>query len=386
MDYANFKITTSTKKIAAMDARINIIRGGTSASKTYSIIALLQSIAEMDAGCVITVVSESIPHLKRGAVRDFLAIMKDVGVFIPENWNKQSLTYLFFNGSTIEFITVDEDTARGSRRDYLFVNEANLISWTTFSELEIRTRKKIWIDYNPVNEFWADEELLAKRSDIAFEVLTYKDNEALDENTVKAIEARRGDGSNNWWRVYGLGQIGSLEGNIYSGWTAVEEIPSTARLVRLGCDFGFSNDPTGVVSVWEGEDNTLYLDEIIYESGLLTRDLIPRLQPYPDTVIVCDSARPEAIAEMAEAGLRAIACEKGAGSVKGGIEKVMEYKICYTKTSRNLEKEYLTYAWRKKRDGKKIDEPEDGNDHILDALRYAVRDLSRKVVEYGGVR
>ena len=386
MDYANFKITTATKKIMAMDGRINIVRGGTSASKTYSIMGMLQSLAEVDPGCVISVVSESIPHLKRGAVRDFISIMNDVGVFIPENWNKQSLTYTFINGSMIEFITVDEDSARGGRRDYLFINEANLLNWETFSELEIRTRKKIWIDYNPVNEFWADRELIGHRDDVEYIVLTYLDNEALDKTTREAIEARRGDGSNNWWRVYGLGQIGSLEGNIYDGWTAIEEIPDGAVLKRYGCDFGFSNDPTGIVAVYEQEDGSIVLDEMVYQSKLLTRDLIPLVQRFEDGVIVCDSARPEAIAEMAEAGLRAIACDKGKGSVKDGIEKVIERRVYYTASSKNLEREYLTYAWRKRKNGEQLDEPQDGNDHILDALRYAVRDMAKKPIEYAGVR
>lgn len=216
-----------------------------------------------------------------------------------------------------------------------------------------------------------------KRRDVAFIKVTYKDNEALDEVTVNAIEMRRGDGTSNWWRVYGLGEIGSLEGNVYEGWTKLDEVPEGARLVRYGLDFGFSNDETALVAIYEVEDG-LIIEEIIYEKGILPSKYSELLKSHnidPTVLIVADGARPEIIAEIEQAGYMIIAANKDAGSVKRGIDRVKDRKIYYI--GENLEREFLTYAWRKKRStGETLDVPQDGNDHLMDALRYAVDDLS----------
>lgn len=216
------------------------------------------------------------------------------------------------------------------------------------------------------------------RADVAFLKVTYKDNEALDDATIKAIEARRGDGTSNWWRVYGLGEIGSLEGNVYEGWQPVAEVPKGARLVRYGLDFGFSNDETGMVSIWECEDGMTIIREELYQKGILGSKYPEILKSHnidPSVLIVADGARPEIIAEIQNAGYRIIAADKNHGSVKRGIDRVQQRKISYI--GKNLEREFLTYAWRKKRTGEVLDEPQDGNDHLMDALRYAIDDLSR---------
>lgn len=227
-----------------------------------------------------------------------------------------------------------------------------------------------------------------KRPDVAFLKVTYLDNEALDEATVNAIEMRRGDGTSNWWRVYGLGEIGSLEGNVYEGWERIDKVPEGARLIRYGLDFGFSNDETALVAVYELESNALLLEELVYEKGILPSKYPELLKSHnidPTVLIVADGARPEIIAEIAEAGYLIIAADKSAGSVKRGIDRVKERKIYYIGS--NLEREFLTYGWRKKKStGETTDVPEDGNDHLMDALRYAIDDLKRPIPEYGGVR
>ncbi len=227
-----------------------------------------------------------------------------------------------------------------------------------------------------------------KRKDVAFIKVTYKDNEALDEATVNAIEMRCGDGTSNWWRVYGLGEIGSLEGNVYEGWERVDEVPEDARLVRYGLDFGFSNDETALVAVYELENGGIFLEELVYQKGILGSKYPEILKSHnidPSVLIVADSARPEIIAEIAEAGYMIIAANKDAGSVKRGIDRVKDRKIKYI--GKNLEREFLTYAWRKKRSTDEIlDVPQDGNDHLMDAVRYAVDDLERKMPEYAGIR
>lgn len=269
--------------------------------------------------------------------------------------------------------------ALGARRDVLYINEANRISWDTFSQLEVRTREKIILDFNPVNEFWVHTELLkSKRKDVAFLKTTYRDNEALDEATVKAIEMHKGNGTSNWWRVYGLGEIGSLEGNVYEGWERADKVPDNARLVRYGLDFGFSNDETALVAVYELESNALLLAELVYEKGILPSKYPELLMSHnvdSSVLIVADGARPEIIAEIEQAGYMIVAANKDAGSVKRGIDRVKDRKIYYV--GQNLEREFLTYAWRKKRStGETLDVPEDGNDHLMDALRYAIDDLS----------
>lgn len=381
--------TTALKKIRALDKRIRVVQGGTSAGKTYDILLDELNEAIIQNGILTTIMSDTMPNLRHGAMHDFITICKKTNVWDVSQWNSTYSTLTLPNGSAIEFYSAETEDALGARRDRLFVNEANRISWETFSQLEIRTKQKITLDFNPVNEFWAHTELL-KRSDVDFLKLNYLDNEALDPEIVKALEMRRGDGTSNWWRVYGLGEIGSLEGNVYSGWIAVDEIPESCVLKRYGVDFGFTNDPTAVVAVYEDENQGIWLKTILCDNKILTPDLIARLKELPDALFVCDNARPEIIAEMQASGLRAIGSNKTAGEKMNGkrynIELVQRRTVHYLREDKQLEREFLTYAWRKKKTGEMLDEPVDGNDHLMDAIAYAVRDMQRKPVEYAGIR
>lgn len=383
-----YSVTTGLERIQSLEKRISVVQGGTSAGKTIAILLDVLDWNLTNSGKISTVVTDSFPNLRTGAMRDFLDICRETNVLEMANWNKTNSTLYLPNQSMIEFYSVDTMGAHGARRDLLYVNEANRITWDTFSQLEVRTRERILLDFNPVNEFWAHRELVNNpaRTDVDFLKLTYKDNEALDDATVKAIEMRRGDGTSNWWRVYGLGEIGSLEGNVYEGWTTVDDIPAGAKLLRYGVDFGFSNDPTAVVAVFEGENGDIYLKQELCQTKLLTPELIVKLKEIierdGDALFVCDNARPEIIAEVRANGIRAIACDKTAGEKMNGkrynIELVMRRKIHYRSCDKELEREYLTYRWRtKKSTGEILDEPEDGNDHCMDAIAYAIRDLHR---------
>ena len=366
-----------------------VIQGGMSASKTFSILEILVGYAESYRDSLISVVGMSYPHLSTGAIRDFIKIMKETNRWNPAQWNSTSHIYTFLNGSVIEFLSVDKMSARGPRRDVLFVNEANGISYEVFMELSGRTRDFCIIDYNPSAKFWAHEELVEKqKDDTSFLILTYKDNEALSSREIENIEAHKpknNEEPSNWWTVYGLGQIGSLEGNVYSGWieTNVDEITTGGKLVRYGLDFGFSNDESALVAVYDMGDNKLGIIQKIFEKGILNSQYAQKFKTAeidPNVLIVADSARPEAIAEIKSNGYRIIGADKNAGSVLRGIERVSEKQIYYA--GADLKREYLAYAWRKKRSGEILDEPEDGNDHLLDALRYAVDDLSKKRIEW----
>lgn len=380
--------TTALRKIRALKKRIRIVQGGTSAGKTYDILLDELNEAIMQDGILTTIMSDTMPNLRHGAMRDFLKICHETNVWDVAEWNSTYSTLTLPNRSIIEFYSADSEDALGARRDRLFINEANRITKDAFDQLEVRTEQKITLDFNPVNQFWAHD--LLTRPDVDFVKLNYLDNEALSDNIVKTLELRKGDGTSNWWRVYGLGEIGSLEGNVYEGWIPVDDIPQTAVLKRYGVDFGFSNDPTAVVAVYEDEDESLYLKTELCDIKILTPVLIDKLKKLPDALFVCDNARPEIIAEMQANGLRAIGSNKTAGEKMNGkrynIELVMRRKIHYLRTDTELEREYLTYAWRKKRTGEIIDEPQDGNDHIMDALAYAVRDMERKPIQYAQMR
>lgn len=379
--------TTALAKIEATlyePTFYKVVQGGMSAGKTFAIITLLVGYCESYPDSLISVVGLSYPHLSTGAIRDFERIMKETERWDASCWNGTAHIYRFPNGSVLEFISVDRMSSRGPRRDVLFVNEANGISYEVFDQLASRTRDFAIIDYNPSAKFWAHEDLVEKKAnDTTFLVLTYKDNEALSQREIKNIEGhapKKGEEPSNWWVVYGLGQIGSLEGNIYSGWeeSTSAKIAQVGRLVRYGLDFGFSNDETALIAVYELENNKTGIVELLYQKGLLGSQYGARLKALeidPSVLIVADSARPEIIAEIKTAGFRCIGADKNAGSVLRGIDRVAQRQIVYAGT--NLKREYLSYAWRTKRSGEVLDEPRDGNDHCMDALRYAIDDLSK---------
>lgn len=385
-------VTTAVNKIAQAICEptfYKVIQGGQSAGKTYAIMWLLESYCGSYPNSIVTVLGLTYDHLKIGAIRDFKAIMKETGRWVDEWWNKTDKTYTFPNGSILEFKSVDKMTSRGPRRDVLFVNEANGISYEVFEQMANRTKDFVIVDFNPSAKFWAHEKLVEKQPErTTFLVLTYLDNEAISPQERENIESHKpkaGEEPSNWWTVYGLGQIGSLEGNIYQGWeeTTCQEIRQVGKLVRYGLDFGFSNDETALVAIYDLGDNRLGIVEELYKKGILPSQYQNELMSHnidKNVLIVADSARPEIISEIKQSGWRIIGADKNPGSVLRGIERVADRQIEYA--GFHLKQEYLGYAWRKKRSGETIDEPQDGNDHLMDALRYAVDDLSKNRIEF----
>lgn len=373
-----FQETTATRKILSLKKRIRAVCGGTSASKTISILLYLIDKAQSEKGLLISVVAESMPHLKKGAMRDFLNIMQSHNYYKEDNWNRTDSIYTFETGSKLEFFGVDSpDKVRGPRRDILFMNEANNCPYNSFDQLEVRTKREIWLDWNPTNEFWFYTDILNQRDDIDFITVTYKDNEALDEAIVKTIEARMGN--KNWWAVYGLGQLGEVEGRVYRDWNIIDDIPHTARLERRGLDFGYALDPAAIVDVYY-HDGGYILDEQLYQKGMhnsAIADFIKNLDK-PQVLVIADSAEPKSIDEMKMYGINILPTTKGPGSVNQGINFLQAQRISMTKRSVNLIKEHRNYLWKTDNDGKVLNVPEDGNDHLLDAARYAIQSLNVK--------
>lgn len=370
-----YQITTATNKVKGLTKRIRAIQGGTSASKTVSILIYLIARAQSDKTPTLTsIVAESFPHLRRGAMRDFLLIMQTHQYFKDARWDKTNSIYTFETGSQIEFFSVDQpEKVRGARRDRLFINECNNVQFEAFEELEVRTKEFCILDWNPTTEFWFYE-FVQKREDCEHIILTYKDNEALDPQIVATIESRRE--RKGWWQVYGLGLLGEVEGRIYKDWAIVEDIPHEARLERYGLDFGYSNDPTAIVAVYKYNGGFI-LDEICFQKGLLNKQIADIISNHAQAIVVADSAEPKSIDEIASYGVAIVPAQKGKDSVRNGISTVQAQRISVTKRSVNIIKEYRNYLWATDREGKYFspNEPEAGFDHSMDAIRYALSSM-----------
>jgi phage terminase large subunit len=366
--------TTAQSKIRKLRKRVRIVQGGTSSSKTFTILPLLIQYAMDTPNSEISVVAESIPHLKRGALKDFLKIMQWTDNFNSNNFNKSNLTYKFTNGSYIEFFSADQpDKLRGARRDVLFINECNNITFESYQQLSIRTKKFIYLDYNPTNEFWVHTDLI-NDSNSDFIILTYKDNEALDPAIVKEIEKAKEKAKTsayweNWWNVYGLGQLGTLEGVIFENYELIDTIPAEAKLIGYGLDFGYSNDPSALIEVHE-YDGKIICNEVIYSTSLLNSDIINLMSHDKRLPIWADSAEPKSIEEIRRAGYNIKAVVKGADSINFGISVLQQRQMLITKSSVNLIKELRAYSWDVDKTGKKLNKPIDSMNHAIDALRY----------------
>jgi len=365
-------ITTAIDKIEALQKRIKIIQGGTSAGKTYSVLAVLITKAASYARTEISIVAESIPHLRRGALKDFLKIMKENNRYFDERFNKSLLRYEFSNGSVMEFFSADDSSKlRGARRDILYINECNNVTFESYNELAIRTKKEVYLDFNPANEFWVHKEL-KDEPDSDFLILTYKDNEALDNSIVQQIEKNRLKAETsaywaNWWRVYGLGEIGMLEGVIFSNWKTIDTLPKDAKLIGIGLDFGYTNDPTAIIEIYN-YNGTRILNELKYQTGMLNSDIAKELPKH--VPVYADSSEPKSIEEIKRYGITIKGVTKGKDSINYGIDVMQRQEYLVTSNSVNLIKELRAYCWDTDKTGTRLNKPIDTNNHAIDALRY----------------
>lgn len=353
-------------------------KGGTRSGKTWAVLQLFHILCTNSEQLLVTsCVAATLPMVKRGMQRDFKSLLVTEGVWDENAFNKTEGTYTYPNGCIIEFFGVDNASkVHGSSRDFLFVNEAQGIPREIFRQLDIRTRKKVIIDFNPVLKFWGETEFVGDR--YVTIKSTYKDNPYLTKEQVSAIEKNRNDA--NWWRVYGEGETGGVEGNVYPEYEVIEDMPETFTGRCLGLDFGFVNDPTAIVDIrFHGWD--LYVDLLCYETGLLNSHIADYLtgNGLNKLITVCDNAEQKSIVELQQRRIKAIPCVKGKGSVAGGIAQVKQFKLHVTKRSVKLLDELDNYKWIKDESNDTYtNEAIDAWNHALDALRYGVDYLIRR--------
>jgi phage terminase large subunit len=390
--------------------RIVIHQGGTGSGKSFGNMQHNVTESYNNEGLKTSVVSESLPHLRRGCMADLRRIIKMENLCDEVTEIKSQNKFVFDNGSEIEFFGADESAKlRGPRRDILFINECNNVSWDVFQELDARTRIQTILDFNPVRRFWVHDQLIPMleanaaaafnprmgaggngeagdnfplggqglrgnaNMNYLFVKSTYKDNQFLTEQEIINIESRRYNP--NWWRVYGEGEIGEYEGLIFTNWTIAPLPPEGGdSLLGYGIDFGFSNSSTAIVQVnrYNGE---LYVKEILYGTGMLSGEIFNKIKNRIDlnAPAIADSAAAPTIAELYNKGWKGIKpCIKGPGSVEHGINALLEQKINVTAGSLNLIKEMREYMWDTGKDGKPLNVPLKTNDHAIDAMRYLV--------------
>lgn len=371
---------------------INVQQGGSSSGKTYGILQYLFKVGSENKNEVITVVAEDVPSLKSGAYRDALNILADDKVlsewYPKEGRNKTDRLLKSLSGTVIEFKSFqDEYDARSGKRDRLFINEANAIKYGIFEQLSLRTNKQTIIDFNPSASFWAHEHLYG-RDDVAWNVSTFRDNDFINPNIKNKIlsyeptpeNIARGTANEYRWKVYGLGEVGRLEGLVFPDFQVSSEFPEEYKWRVFGMDFGFTNDPTTLIEIRYAH-GSLYWKEHIYETGLTNPD-IGKLLSSMDIVrgekIVADSAEPKSIEELKRLGYPVIGAVKGADSINQGIDAIKRYPLYIHSQSKNLIEEFSSYLWAKDKDGKPTNKPIDKFNHGIDAGRYG---LSLKILK-----
>ena len=365
--------------------KVLINQGGTASSKTYSIMQLLFYKAVNQDRSIITVAGESLPNLRKGAYRDAEMIFADNKYLQSQLkfWNKTERIIYFKNGSLIEFVSFEnEQSAKNGKRNYLFVNEANGITYQIYWQLAIRTKNQIYIDYNPTNEFWAHTKLIGQ-PDTRLIISDHRHNPFLTEQDHQRIEDIK-DLDLELWHVYARGLTGKIEGVIFRNWAVCEAIPEDAELISYGIDFGFTNDPTGIIEVYKS-GGELWVNEMCYETRLTNMDICQKLRDFkvsPEQEIIADSAEPKSIQEIYAEGFNIHGAMKGPDSIKQGIDILKRYKINVTANSHNLKKEFYSYIWKKDKTGKLLNEPIDAFNHLIDPLRYvALNKLASKFVQ-----
>ncbi len=353
---------TTSKKIVAH-------QGGTRSGKTYNILLwIIFDYCNINTGKTVTICRNTFPALRATVMRDFFEILKKHDIYLEQDHNKTNSEYKLF-GNLVEFISLDQpQKVRGRKRDMLFCNEANELTYEQWNQLVFRTLDKIVLDFNPSDEFHFIYDKILTREDCDFYITTYKDNPFLDRTLVEEIE-RLKETDEQYWQIYGLGLRGISKATIFS--FTEGKRPEDAQLVGYGMDLGFSVDPSSLVEVYQ-KDYTLYCKELLYRTMMTTADLhnflkTQNLQEY----VYIDSAEPRLIEELRRMGNKVRPTLKGQDSIRAGIDLLKRYKLVIDPQSDNLIREMRNYKWQEDRTGKLLNKPVPANDHTIDSLRYA---------------
>ena len=359
------------KHLANTDKKIVVEQGGTRSGKTYNILLwIIFNYCSQNNNKIITICRKSFPSLRATVMRDFMAILQNYNCYSEQYHNKSNSEYHLF-GNLVEFISLDQpQKIRGRKRDLLFINEGNELYFEDWQQLIFRTQEQIILDFNPSDEYhWIYDKVLP-RDDCTFHKTTYLDNPFVEDSIKEEIERLR-DTDEQYWQIYGLGERSASRSTIFK-YTEVNHIPSEAILIAYGMDFGYSNDPTTLVSVYTMGHN-LYIKEHLYRTQMTTSDInsFLRDEKLASNPIYADSAEPRLIAELRRMGHNIFPSLKGKDSINAGIDLLKRYKIHILADSTNAISEFRNYKWREDKSGTLINVPEDKHNHIIDPTRYA---------------
>ena len=385
------KHTTALNKIAQLKKKIWCLQGGQGSAKTFSVCIIIMNHLATKKGKEWYIVSSELSKMRDTVLKDCINILGLLGYeYKATGVDFGSPKITFPSGSFVRFIGLDkDDVGKGLRSDGVYVNEANKINFESYRELTSRA-KKVILDYNPNVEFWVHKHIIP-RSDCDFLKLTFEDNEHLSKEEKSEIlryyelgyDAEGNIKNEYWankWKVYGLGLTGGIEGAIFEHYKIIDTLPEGARLLGHGMDFGYTNDPSAITSVYKYNDSII-LDEEVYSTGLLNSDIIRLCKQRSigtALYIYADAAEPKSIAEIKRAGIRVMPAKKGADSINFGIGLMQEQDIIITKRSKNVIKEFQSYTWAKTRTGERLNKPTDINNHAIDGIRYCIMELFGK--------
>lgn len=372
---------------------INVNQGGTSSGKTYSLLQVLLCKAAEHPNQIITVVGQSIPNLKAGAMRDIESILNNPFFrSMIRSTNKTDRIYTLNNGTVMEFKSFeDEQDAKSGKRDYLFLNEANGIPYSIYDQLQLRTTKQIYLDYNPTSPFWVHDKLIGYSKTKVF-ISTYKDNPFLKDSIRRKIEALQYADPMKW-KVYGLGQTGRIQGTVFPGINWIPDLPIEGKREAYGMDFGYSNDPTTLVRIVL-DQGKIYGELLLYETGLTNQDIAQEFKKLgirtglrTGCIVMADSAEPKSIKELRNLDYRVKPCKKGSDSIRAGIDCLKSYGQLNLVSNELWKQEQQKYVWSIDRsDGRAKNKPVDKFNHIWDAFRYGeqgIRKNKLNLVHYG---
>lgn len=361
------------------DKRICVFQGSSRASKTYNILIYWVYKLLQEDNKVLSIVRKTLPALKGSVLRDLKEILIKFGVYEQSKWHSVD-GYFELGTNIIEWFSVDDETKlRGRKRDYLFINESTEVTSDEYTQLVLRTSGRIVLDLNPsLWKSWIYD--LENQPDVFYTIVTYKDNPFLEQSLIDEIEKLK-TRDQNLWRVFGEGQKGIPTRVVFNHQQIYDTLPQSAKLLGYGIDVGY-NDPNTLVRIYK-DDDSIYCEELLYLRNTTISDFIYKIKDlnlnYTDDFIV-DSAAPQAIAEMVRAGINAKPVKKD--TILSGIDQIKRSNFFVHKDSKNLQEELNSYVWKSDKNGTNLDEPEDKNNHIIDAIRYV---LQMKQMRYTGV-